>query len=248
MKYRLLLLIAAFLVPASAPAAGGSDIQLDHYEYSIRDKTSLQNGARLFVNYCLSCHSAHFMRYNRMAEDLGIPEQVVRENMIFDDRKIADPMTVTLKKEDGETWFGIAPPDLTLIGKLRDPDWLYTFLRSFYRDDSTVSGWNNSVFPNVAMPHVLWTQQGIQKPVYTTSVDDTGHETSKITGFDLVREGTLTQEEFDHAMEDLTNFLYYMAEPVRGDRIRWGVWTMFFLLVFAVLAWFLKREFWRDVH
>ncbi|MYB34167.1 MAG: cytochrome c1 [Gammaproteobacteria bacterium] len=242
------MLIAAFLVPASVPAAGGSDIQLDHYEYSIKDKTSLQNGARIFVNYCLSCHSAHFMRYNRMAEDLGIPEQVVRENMIFDDRKIADPMTVALKKEDGEAWFGIAPPDLTLIGKLRDPDWLYTFLRSFYKDDSTVSGWNNAVFPNVAMPHVMWAKQGIQKPVYTTSVDDAGHETREITDFELVREGTLTQEEFDHAMEDLTNFLYYMAEPNRGDRIRWGVWTMFFLLVFAVLAWLLKREYWRDVH
>ncbi len=247
MKYRFFLLIAAFLVPASVPAAGGSDIKLDHYEYSFRNKTSLQNGARLFVNYCLSCHSAHFMRYNRMAEDLGISEQVVRENMIFDDRKIADPMTVTLKREDGEAWFGIAPPDLTLIGKLRDPDWLYTFLRSFYKDDSTVSGWNNSVFPNVAMPHVLWTRQGIQKPIYTTSVDDVGRETTKISGFELVREGTLTREEFDHAMEDLTNFLYYMAEPKREDRIRWGVWTMFFLFFFATLAWFLKREYWRDV-
>ncbi len=248
MKYRLFALIVVFLMPVSIQAAGGYDIKLDHYDYSDKDRNSLQSGAQLFVNYCLSCHSAHFMRYNRMARDLGIPEEVVRDNMIFDDRKVADPMTTTFSKEDGEAWFGIAPPDLTLIGKLRDPDWLYTFLRSFYQDDSTVSGWNNSVFPNVAMPHVMWTKQGIQRPIYTTSVDDAGYETRKITGFELVREGTMTQEEFDHAMEDLTNFLYYMAEPNRQDRIRWGVWTMFFLLIFAVLAWFLKKEYWRDVH
>lgn len=248
MKLRLLVFLLAWCVPFSVSAAGSPAGKLDHYEYTVKDQASLQNGAKLFVNYCLSCHSAHFMRYNRMAEDLGIPEELVLENMIFDDRKIADPMTVTLTRRDGEAWFGVAPPDLTLIGKLRDPDWLYTFLRSFYIDDSTVSGWNNSVFPNVAMPHVMWSKQGIQKPVYTTTVDDDGRETSRITGFERVREGTLSPQEFDHAIEDLTNFLYYIAEPSRSDRIQWGIWTLLFLFVLAVLAWCLKREYWRDVH
>lgn len=247
MNVRVFLLIAALMVPVAA-AAAGKEITLDHYDYTIKDKRSLQNGAKLFVNYCLSCHSAQFMRYNRMAEDLGIPEEIVRENMIFDTRKVADPMTVTMTRQDGEAWFGVAPPDLSLIGKLRDPNWLYTFLRSFYADDATVTGWNNRVVPNVAMPHVLWTQQGIQQPIYTTTVDSGGKETRWITGFELSRAGALSTEEFDHAIEDLTNFLYYMAEPYRLDRIRWGIWTMLFLGVLGGLTWLLKIEYWRDVH
>lgn len=248
MKIRFLLLLVACVYPATVPAAGGSVADLDHYEYTVKDIHSLQNGAKLFVNYCLSCHSAQYMRYNRMAADLEIPEDLVRESMIFDDTKIGEPMTTTLTREDGESWFGVAPPDLSLIGKLRDPEWLYTYLRSFYIDDTTASGWNNTVFPNVAMPHVMWTLQGIQKPVYATEVDDQGRETRHVTGFELIREGSMSPEEFDHAMEDLTNFLYYMGEPARMVRIGWGMWTMLFLALFGVLAWFLKKEYWRDVH
>ena len=240
------LLIA--LVGSPAMAAGGKQVDLDYVEMNLRDKVSLQNGAGLFVNYCMSCHSAKYMRYNRMAKDLEIPEDVVKANMIFTGGKIGDPMTTTMSREDGETWFGVAPPDLSLIGKLRDPEWLYTYLRTFYRDESTVSGWNNKVFPNVAMPHVMFDLQGIQEPIWITEVNERGEEEQKIDGFNLVTEGSMTPEEFDGAMRDLTNFLYYMGEPARMVRIEYGVWVMLFLLVFGCLAYLLKKEYWRDVH
>ena len=243
-----LFLLIIMLAPGSVFAAGGSAVDLDRVEVSLRDKVSLQNGAKLFVNYCLSCHSAQYMRYNRMAEDLKIPEDLVKEQMIFTGGKIGDPMTTNMSKEDGENWFGVAPPDLTLVGKLRDPEWLYTYLRTFYRDESTVSGWNNKVFPNVAMPHVLSDLQGIQRPIYTVTTDTDGTEHENLTGFELEKEGSMSPQEFDHAMRDLTNFLYYMGEPARMVRIGWGIWTLMFLSVFGLLAFLLKKEYWRDVH
>lgn len=245
---RAILFLSLLCVPLTAPAAGSAGADLDRVEVSVRDTVSLQNGAKLFVNYCMSCHSAQFMRYNRLARDLDIPEDLVKKHMIFDDGKIGDPMLVTMTPEDGEAWFGVAPPDLSLIGKLRDPEWLYTYLRTFYVDDSTASGWNNRVFPNVAMPHVLSDLQGIQKPVFETRQDGNGEPHDVLVGFELVREGSMTAHEFDDAMRDLTNFLYYMAEPARMVRITWGIWTLLFLAVFGVLAFLLKKEYWRDVH
>ena len=244
-----LFVLIVMLVPGTIFAAGGhGGVELDRIEVSLTDKVSLQNGAKLFVNYCLSCHSAQYMRYNRMAADLEIPEDLVKEQMIFTGGKIGDPMTTNMSKEDGEKWFGVAPPDLTLVGKLRDPEWLYTYLRTFYRDESTVSGWNNKVFPNVAMPHVLSDLQGIQRPVYTVTTDADGTEHEELSGFKLEKEGSMSPEEFDHAMRDLTNFLYYMGEPARMVRIGWGIWTLLFLSVFGLLAFLLKKEYWRDVH
>ena len=245
---RTVLFLSLLCVPLTAPAAGSAGTDLDRVEVSVRDTVSLQNGAKLFVNYCMSCHSAQFMRYNRLARDLDIPEDLVKKHMIFDDGKIGDPMLVTMTPEDGEAWFGVAPPDLSLIGKLRDPEWLYTYLRTFYVDDSTASGWNNKVFPNVAMPHVLSDLQGIQEPVFETRQDGNGEPHDVLVGFELVREGSMTAHEFDDAMRDLTNFLYYMAEPARMVRITWGIWTLLFLAVFGVLAFLLKKEYWRDVH
>ena len=197
------------IVSANRFASGAG--ALDRVEVSLDDKVSLQNGAKLFVNYCMSCHSAQYMRYNRMAADLEIPEDLVKKHMIAGDGKIGDPMIATMSKEDGEAWFGVPPPDLSLIGKLRDPEWLYTYLRTFYIDDSTASGWNNKVFPNVAMPHALAELQGVQKPVYETETDDHGVERTSISGFELIRKGSMSPHEFDDAMSDLTNFLYYMA-------------------------------------
>lgn len=245
----LLFILSLALTPSAAFAAGGyTGYPLDRVEMSLTDKVSMQNGAKLFVNYCMSCHSAQYMRYNRMAADLDIPEDLVKEQMIFTDAKIGDPMIATMTKEDGEAWFGVAPPDLSLIGKLRDPEWLYTYFRTFYPDESTASGWNNAVFPNVAMPHVFADLQGVQKPVYETTTDEAGAEHTKIVDFELVKEGSMSVEEFDGAMKDLTNFLYYMGEPARMVRIGWGLWTMLFLAVFGFLAYLLKKEYWRDVH
>lgn len=224
-----------------ASSGGGG---LDHVEVSLADKVSLQNGAKLFVNYCMSCHSANYMRYNRMAADLEIPEKLVEEQMLFADGNIGDAMTTTMDKKDAQNWFGVAPPDLTLIGKLRGTDWVYTYLRSFYPDSSTSSGWNNPLLPGVVMPHALYELQGVQEPVFETDHD--GVQT--ISGFNLVKPGILSIEEYDHAMKDLTNFLYYMAEPARMVRIGYGMWTMLFLAVFGFLAYLLKKEYWHDVH
>ncbi len=245
----LIVILSLLLTPTLGFASGGhGGAQLDRIEVSLKDKVSLQNGAKLFVNYCMSCHSAKYMRYNRMAADLDIPEKLVKEQMIFTAAKIGDPMTTTMTKEDGEAWFGVAPPDLSLIGKLRDPEWLYTYFRTFYPDDSSTSGWNNAVFPNVAMPHVFADLQGIQQPIYKTETDESGVEHTMIDGFELVKAGSMSVEEYDHAMKDLTNFLYYMGEPARMVRTGWGMWTMLFLAVFGLLAYLLKKEYWRDVH
>ena len=240
-------MLALAIAPLSGFAAGGG-AKLDHVEISLKDKISLQNGAKIFINYCMSCHSAQYMRYNRMAKDLGIPEDLVKQHMIVGDKKIGDLMTTTMSKESGEAWFGVAPPDLTLIGKLRDPEWLYTYFRSFYLDDSTASGWNNTVFPNVAMPHALYQLQGIQKAVFKTEKDESGAEHQVFEKFELQTPGTMTVEEFDLAMRDLTNFFYYMGEPARLVREKYGIWTMLFLLVLGSLAYLLKKEYWRDVH
>lgn len=243
---RLILILALVISPLTGFAAG-SGSTLDRVEVSLRDKVSLQNGAGLFVNYCMSCHSAKYMRYNRMAADLEIPEELVESQMIFNGGKIGDAMTTTMLKEHGEEWFGVAPPDLSLIGKLRDPDWIYTYLRTFYVDESTASGWNNKVFPNVAMPHVLFELQGIQRGHKRVEIDSHGNE-HEVIDLELVRPGKLDAEEYDHAMRDLTNFLYYMAEPARMVRINYGIWVMLFFAVLGPLAFLLKKEYWRDVH
>lgn len=243
----LLLMTALMTNAISASAAGKAAAILDPVSVSLDDKVSLQNGAKLFVNYCMSCHSAKFMRYNRMAADLEIPTKLVERDMIFTGGKIGDAMTTTLTKEDGEQWFGVAPPDLSLIGKLRDPDWLYGYLRSFYIDDSTATGWNNLVFPNVAMPHALYELQGIQKAVFNSETDSNGNSREVFKGFELVRAGKMDAKEYDVAMRDLTNFLYYMGEPARMVRIKYGIWTMLFLMVLGALAFMLKKEYWRDV-
>ena len=245
---KLLLALALITSPAIAFASSASGGALDYVEVSLRDKVSLQNGAKLFVNYCMSCHSAKFMRYNRMAKDLEIPEELVQENMIFTGGKIGDVMTTTMSVQAGEEWFGVPPPDLSLIGKLRDPEWLYSYMRKFYIDPTTASGWNNLVFPNVAMPHVLYELQGIQKAVFKTEKDHDGNEHEVFDRFEMITPGIMSTEEFDHAMRDLTNFLYYMGEPARMVRVKYGIWTLLFLGVFGVLAYLLKKEYWRDVH
>lgn len=242
-----MLILALITTPIFAFASESSAMSA-HVEVSLRDKVSLQNGAKLFVNYCMSCHSAKFMRYSRMARDLEIPEKLVEDNMIFTGGKIGDAMTTTLSKQAGDQWFGVAPPDLSLIGKLRDPDWLYGYLRSFYIDNSTKSGWNNLVFPNVAMPHALYELQGIQKAIFKSESDEHGKQHEVFEKFELIKAGTMSAEQYDHAMRDLTNFLYYMGEPARMVRIKYGMWVMLFLAVFGALAFMLKKEYWRDVH
>lgn len=226
---------------SSLTAAAEVSKPLDAVYVNLSDQGSLQRGARLFVNYCLSCHGASYMRYNRMAEDLNISDQVLKESMMFTADKVGELMTTNMAPEDGKKWFGVAPPDLTLVARLRKPDWIYTYLKSFYLDDGSRSGWNNTLFPNVAMPHVLYELQGSQRLVATDP--DTGKPE-----FALVKEGTLSPEEYDSALRDLTNFLVYLAEPVKLKRHTIGVFVILFLLVFMVLSYLLKKEYWKDVH
>ena len=255
--------LLAFLVFCLPPVFASTDYapgaKLDSVKIDLRDQASLQRGARIFVNYCLSCHSASYMRYNHMGRDLGISEELVTENLLFAADKVGDLMKAVMPRDDAKYWFGVAPPDLTLIARSRDPKWIYTYLRSFYRDDGTGSGWNNTVFVNVAMPHVLYEWQGQQRAVFkmvesqvTVEQADGSKvqktvETKTFDRFEPERPGSMSPQEYDRAMRDLTNFLVYLGEPAKMERYRIGGYVLAFLVVFLVFAFLLKKEYWNDV-
>jgi ubiquinol-cytochrome c reductase cytochrome c1 subunit len=245
---RQLLAILLLVSPAVALGGGGGDVHLDAANIDPTNRDSLQRGAKTFVNYCLGCHSAKYQRYNRLARDLGISEESVMENLMFTGEKMGDQMDITMSKSMGKKWFGAAPPDLTLVSRVRGADWLYTYMRTFYQDDSRPFGVNNRVFDNVGMPNVLWQLQGVQKPVYKTVTDDDGHEHQVLEGVELVEAGTQSVEEFDRTVRDLVNFLAYMGEPVKLERQSLGIKVLLFLLVFFIVAYLLKKEYWKDVH
>ncbi len=264
MKLMKNLFVTLLLVSsASVMAAGGSGAVLDKVPLNMNDKQSLQNGAKLFVNYCLSCHSASYARYNRVAEDLEIPLALLKENLMFTTEKEGDLMQTTMPVEDAKKWFGVAPPDLSLVSRVRKPNWVYTYLRAFYQDESSPSGWNNSLFENVAMPHALFELQGVQRLMGKMDADelsamdahaaDATDDSDEYTlvgdaKFELVHEGMLSPVEFDKAMMDLTAFLVYLAEPVQLKRKAIGVYTLTFLIILMGLCYLLKKEYWRDVH
>ena len=247
MKKPLIAILFA-LLPAVALAAGGHDVELDKANIDPANKESLQRGAKVFVNYCMSCHAAKYQRYNRVARDLGIREDDVIEYLMFTGDRIGDHMDVAMTKADGKAYFGAAPPDLTLVARVRGVDWLYSYLRTFYLDDTRPFGVNNLVFPNVGMPHVLWELQGWQKPVYETVTDSEGHEHQVVESLELVEAGTQTPAEFDRTVRDLVNFLAYMGEPIKQERQRLGIKVLLYLLVFFVIAYLLKKEYWKDIH
>jgi ubiquinol-cytochrome c reductase cytochrome c1 subunit len=238
----LFLLVLPALGWASSEGACGA-VQCDEVKIDLNDKPSLQSGARIFINYCLSCHSASYMRYNRMGHDLGISDELVESNLLFAADKVGDLMKAVMPRDDAKEWFGTAPPDLTLEARARTPEWIYTYLRSFYRDDKSPSGWNNTVFANVAMPHVLYEWQGAQRAVFKK--DDRGF--MHFEKFELERPGKMSAAEFDKNMRDLTNFMVYLGEPARLERKQLGVYVLIFLLIFAVLAYLLKKNYWKDV-
>ena len=227
--------------------AAGGGVHLDEANIDPENIQSLQRGAKLFVNYCLSCHSAELMRYERIGKDLGIEDKLVEEHLMFTGGKLGDLMTVATADADTKEWFGTVPPDLSVIARARGADWLYSFLRSFYRDDSKITGVNNLVFPDVGMPHVLWELQGWQDAVITTVKDDEGKET-KTVALELAEPGLRTPKEYDRDIRDLVNFLDYMGEPAKQDRESLGVKVIMFLLLFLFVAYLMKREFWKDVH
>jgi ubiquinol-cytochrome c reductase cytochrome c1 subunit len=250
---RVILLLMLVALSGSAVAAGGPSVPLEEANISLSNKASLQRGARHFVNYCMGCHSAAFSRYNRVAADLGIPEELAQEMLVFtrdekgEQTKVGATMTNAMRKGDAKEWFGAAPPDLTLVARVHGVDWLYTYLKTFYRDPSRPLGANNVVFENVGMPHVLWKLQGTQEKVTEVRVDEHGHEhkTSKLV---LTEPGELTPEEYDKFVRDLVAFLAYLGEPAQLERKRLGVIVLLFLALFFVVAYYLKKEYWKDVH
>lgn len=238
LKNFLFLLAAAPVVVFAA----GPTVPLDKAPINLSDQDSLQRGARLFVNYCLNCHSASVMRYSRL-QDLGLTEEQIKDNLLFATEKPGDLMHVAMRHADGKAWFGAPPPDLSVIARSRGADWLYTYLRGFYRDDTRTTGWNNTVFDKVGMPHVMWDLQGEMVPVYKK---DGGHEV--IERLELAKPGSVSVAEYDAMIGDLVNYLQWMGEPAQNQRKQLGVIVLLFLGVFFVVAYYLKKEFWKDIH
>ena len=241
------LIAAVLMVPALAFASGDA-IHLDKAPNLQGDNAALQNGARLFVNYCQSCHGASFIRYEKL-QDLGLTEQQIKDNLMFTGNKIGDTMKIAMRPDEAKKWFGATPPDLTLVARGRaseagsGADWIYTYLRSFYKDDARPTGWNNVIFPNVGMPNVLWQLQGTQ--VLEVSKDEAGHEHKKLV---LAEPGQLTPEQFDKQVADLTAFIVWMGEPGAGTRKAIGFGVLAFLAVLFVAAYALKKNYWKDIH
>ena len=243
---RKLILATLLLIAPTALLASGGGEHLEHANIDLRDQASLQRGAKYFMNYCSGCHTLKYMRYNRLAKDLGIDEITLRQNLIFGDAKPGDLITNALRPEDGEKWFGAAVPDLTLEARLRSPDWIYTYLKSFYVDDTRPYGVNNVIFPLVGMPHVLGNLQGRQEAVMEPAHEPGAEPT--ITGVKLVKQGSLSPQEYDTMVRDITNFLTYVGEPAQLERERLGRYVLLFLGFLFILAYMLKKEYWKDVH
>jgi ubiquinol-cytochrome c reductase cytochrome c1 subunit len=255
MKKLILSLFACLVMATGAHAAEGG-IAWDKFPTArSQDLAALQNGARLFVNYCLNCHSAAYMRYNRM-RDIGLTEDQIKKNLAFATDKVGETMRTSLDPKQAKEWFGGVPPDLTVIARSRSAigkgsgaDYLYTYLRSYYRDDTKATGWNNLAFPSVGMPHALWELQGQRTANFVERKD--AHDPSKtvhaFAGYEQLSPGTMSQIQFDESVADLVAYMNWMAEPEQNARLRVGVWVLLFLGLFTLCAWRLNAAYWKDV-
>jgi ubiquinol-cytochrome c reductase cytochrome c1 subunit len=246
-KNRILAFVAALVVLPGVSLAAGGGIHLEKANNDITNKASLQRGARNFVNYCLGCHTAKYVRYNRMAADIGLTEQQMIQNLMFTGDSPHATMTNGVNPADAKRWFGVTPPDLSLIARARGADYLYTFLKSFYADPSKATGMNNLALPGTAMPHVLWELQGTQEAVWEGTVDAQGNAQKHFKEFKLATPGKLKPEEYDAFVRDTVNFLQYIGEPVQVKRQSLGFVVIAFLVFFTLLAYALKKEYWKDV-
>jgi ubiquinol-cytochrome c reductase cytochrome c1 subunit len=251
MKKIIFSLALALGLVTGANAGGGDTIAWDKAPNKINDLAALQNGAKLFVNHCLNCHSAAFMRYNRLT-DIGLTEQQIKDNLLFTTDKVGDTMKANIDPKQAKEWFGANPPDLTVIARSRaghggtGADYLYTYMRTFYRDETKATGWNNLAFPNVGMPHVLWELQGDRRPIFEER-QESGHKVQVFKGWEQVTPGTMTPQQYDQAMADLVGYLQWMGEPAQTQRVRLGMFVMLFLLGFMYIAWRLNASFWKDI-
>ena len=245
MKKIKYILLALCLLPITA-LASGVEVKLDRAEIQTNDKLSLQRGAQTFVNYCLTCHSADYMRYNRL-RDLGLTEKQISENLIFTGQKPGGLMNSAMVKKEAKQWFGVPPPDLSVIARSRGADWLYTYLRQFYRDESTATGWNNLVFDRAAMPHVFYQLQG-EQTLKVEMVDDGHGGKHELKTLEMSKPGTLSKAEYDRHVADLVNYLVYLGEPAASTRVQIGIVVLLFLFFMLGLTYALKHEYWRDIH
>ena len=254
MKRIIAALLASLSLMSSVWANEGGPAWDKFPKERVTDLSALQHGAKLFVNYCLNCHSAAYMRYNRL-QDIGLTNDQIKKNLVFAGDKVGDLMTVSLSAKDAKEWFGAVPPDLSVIARSRagangsGADYLYTYMRGFYRDETRPTGWNNLVFPSVGMPHVLWELQGEQRAVYETEKDP--HNPAKsvhvFKGFEQTKPGSLSKADYDVAVADLVAYLQWMGEPAQNQRVRLGVWVLIFLALFTTIAWRMNASFWKDV-
>jgi ubiquinol-cytochrome c reductase cytochrome c1 subunit len=252
---RIIASLLAALALCSAALASSEGPAWDKFpKERLTNVAALQHGAKLFVNHCLNCHAAAFMRYNRL-KDIGLTDEQIKQNLLFAGEKVGELMTVSLNGKDAKDWFGAQPPDLTVIARSRagekgsGADYLYTYMRTFYRDESRPTGWNNLVYPAVAMPHVLWELQGEQRAKFAEEKDP--HDPTKTVhlfkGFEQTKAGSLNKADYDVAVADLVAYLQWMGEPAQNQRVRMGVWVLIFLAVFTVIAWRLNASFWKDI-
>ena len=270
---KLIAVLMLALAPAAAMSAGGPAVALEQANVSLKNEAAIQRGAKYFVNYCMGCHSAQYVRYKLFTE-VGLTEDDIKDNLMPGGGKVGDLMKIAMSGDDAARWFGAPAPDLTLTARIKPggADWIYSYLKGFYVDPSRPLGVNNTVFPNVGMPHVLWELQGIQTPVYryevhegaeTTATFDTEAEARAfiqqkpagearlervVDHLELTTPGSLSKAEYDQVAYDLATFMYYISEPMKLERQRIGIWVLLFLAVFTVLAYFMKKEWWKDVH
>ena len=252
-KQVLKSIVLSLLMLGGATQAASGGLAWDKFPVEkLTDNASLQHGAKLFVNYCLNCHAASYLRYNRLS-DIGLTDAQIKANLLFGTDKVGETMTVALDAKQAKDWFGATPPDLSVITRSRSAagqgsgaDYLYTYLRTYYRDDSKPTGWNNLAFPNVGMPHVLWELQGERRPIFATKSEH-GHDVQVFTGWEVTKPGTLDPRAYDNAVADLVAFLQWAGEPVQKTRVQLGVWVLLFLSVFTVIAWRLNAAYWKDI-
>jgi len=254
MHMRRISLVSWLLALLCLPMTGmtSTGMKLDRAPDKARDVAALQRGAKIFVNYCLNCHSANYMRYNRL-RDLGLTEQQIKDNLLFTADKVGEPMTIAMRSQEAKEWFGAPPPDLTVIARAKasaagsGADWLYTYLRTFYRDDSRPTGWNNLVFDRVSMPHVMWELQGEYGLRLVEKIDVHG-EKVQLKKLEMLKPGKLPPDEYDALMADLVGYLVYMSEPIAETRKQIGMGVLAALALLFALTYLLKREYWKDVH
>lgn len=256
-NFKTLLLGAVLLLPTALLAAGG-DVVLEKSPNNLKDYASLQRGAKMYVNYCLGCHSLKYTRYKQMAGYLNIVdsegnvlERLVQDNLNYVSDKVVDPVVNSIPAEDAEKWFGVAPPDLSLVSRSRGTDWLYTYLKGFYKDESRPWGVNNVVFKDVGMPHILLPLEGVKTPVYKAEYaieDGEKVERQVLSHFAVEQPGEMTDKQYDRAVTDLVNFLEMIGEPMKLERQKMGVFVVLFLIALTLIFYLLKREYWKDVH